>query len=72
MIRFNPLTTTQAREAKAGDTYAYNTDRRVIDILFGQLSTRFANRQGGYTQIVKSKRRIGDNAQTCIIQYLPE
>ncbi len=71
MIRYNTLTTKQAREAKAGDTYAYNTDRRVIDILFGDLGTRFASRNGGYTRIVKSQRRVGDNAQTCIIEYLP-
>jgi large subunit ribosomal protein L17 len=71
MIRYNTLTTKQAREAKAGDTSAYNTDRRVIDILFGELGTRFASRNGGYTRIVKSQRRVGDNAQTCIIEYLP-
>lgn len=70
MIRYNTLTPKQAREAKAGDTYAYNTDRQVIDILFGELGSRFASRNGGYTRIVKSQRRIGDNAQTCIIEYL--
>ena len=71
MIRYNTLTPKQAREAKEGDTSSYNTDRQVIDILFGKIGPRFATREGGYTRIVKSQRRVGDNAQTCIIEYLP-
>lgn len=70
MIRFNTLTTKEQRAAKAGDTSAYNTDRRVINTLFDDLAPRFASRNGGYTRIVKSSRRVGDNAQTCIIEYL--
>jgi large subunit ribosomal protein L17 len=72
MIRFNPLTDKEARAAKNGDTSAYNTDRNVIEKLFGNLGPRFASRNGGYTRIIKSKRRVGDNAQTCIIEYLSE
>ena len=71
MIRFNTLTPKQAREAKEGNTSSYNVDRRVIDILFGEIGTRFASRQGGYTRIVKGARRVGDNAQSCIIEFLP-
>lgn len=72
MIQFNSLTAKEARAAKKGDTAAYNTDRKVIDKLFADLGTRFSSRNGGYTRIVKGKKRIGDNAQTCIIEYLPE
>lgn len=70
MIRYNQLTPKEARLAKSGDTSAYNTDRQVIDILFGEIGTRFASRQGGYTRIVKSDKRVGDNAQNCIIEFL--
>lgn len=70
MIRFNPLTDKEERAARAGDTSAYNTDRRVIDKLFTTLGPRFADRKGGYTRIIKSCRRVGDNAQKCIIEYL--
>lgn len=70
MIRFNKLSDKEARAAKHGDTRGYNTDRVVIDILFDELGTRFAARNGGYTRIIKSSRRIGDNAQTCLIEYL--
>jgi len=72
MIRFNSLTDKEQRAAKAGDTSAYNTDRKVIDKLFGVLGVRFSSRNGGYTRIIKSARRVGDNAQKCIIEYLAE
>ncbi len=72
MIRYNTLTDKQERAARAGDTSGYNTDRKVIDKLFGVLGARFAARNGGYTRIIKSYRRKGDNAQTCIIEYLEQ
>lgn len=72
MIRFNALTTKEARAAKAGDKSAYNDDRMVIEKLFSSLGTRFATRNGGYTRIVKHNHRIGDNAQMCVIEYLSE
>lgn len=71
MIRYNPLTPKEQRAAKAGDTSAYNVDRKVIQKLEA-LGVRFAARQGGYTRIVKQYRRVGDNAERCEIQYLSE
>jgi len=70
MVRFNSLTDKEARAARKGDKSAYNTDRQVIEKLFDVLGPRFANRAGGYTRIVKGQRRIGDNAQVCVIEYL--
>lgn len=72
MIRFNTLTDKEARAARKGDKESYNDDRIVIDKLFSQLGIRFASRNGGYTRIIKSRRRVGDNAQTCVIEYLSE
>lgn len=72
MISYNALTPKEARQAKAGKKGAYNVDRKVILKLFDVLSTRFANRNGGYTRIIRSANRIGDNAPTCIIEYLPQ
>ncbi|MES2344391.1 MAG: 50S ribosomal protein L17 [Chlamydiota bacterium] len=71
MITFNSLTSKEARDAKAGDESAYNGDRKVIKKLFGGLSERFAERQGGYTRIIQKGNRVGDNASTCYIEYLP-
>lgn len=73
MIQFNSLTEKEKRAVRNGDKSSYNTDRNVIDILFGELGNRFSSRQGGYTRIIKkSDRRVGDNAQTCIIEYLAD
>jgi large subunit ribosomal protein L17 len=71
MIQFNSLTDKEERQVRAGDTSSYNTDRKVIDKLFGVLGQRFATRAGGYTRIIRSTRRVGDGAQTCFIEYLP-
>lgn len=70
MIRFNSLTPKETRAAKKGDTSAFNDDRFVIGKLFDELGPRFASREGGYTRIIKQGRRVGDNAQTCVISYL--
>jgi ribosomal protein L17 len=70
MISYNPLTSKEARAAKKGDTSAYNTDRRIIGTLFGELSQRFASRNGGYTRIIKKENRVGDAAPICIIEYI--
>lgn len=72
MIRFNTLTDKEARAARSGDISSYNTDRKVIDKLFGTLGVRFATRNGGYTRIIKGHRRKGDNSQTCIVEYLDQ
>jgi large subunit ribosomal protein L17 len=73
MISYNALTPKEARLAKSGNQKAYNTDRRVISKLFGPIAERFATRQGGYTRIVKhGDRRVGDNAETCSIEYIPQ
>lgn len=72
MISYNTLTPKEARAAKDGHTEAYNTDRRVLNKLFVELGPRFTERQGGYTRIIKGDRRVGDNAQKCIIEYITE
>lgn len=71
MVSFNPLTTKEARAAKAGNTKAYNVDRKIIGKLF-DLSKRFVHRNGGYTRIIRKDTRVGDSAPTCYIEYLPE
>lgn len=72
MISFNKLTPKEERLAREGNTQAYNDDRIVIEKLFGELGVRFAERNGGYTRIVKLGHRVGDNAETCMIEYLAE
>ena len=74
MIRFNPLTPKEARVVKQDplNPELCNGDRRVVGKLFSDLATRFAARQGGYTRIIRTGQRVGDNASTCIIEYLAQ
>ncbi|MFZ4673413.1 50S ribosomal protein L17 [bacterium] len=69
-VRFNELTTKEARAAKNGDKSSFNDDRFVIEKLMNVLGPRFKERNGGYTRIIKTANRIGDDAQMCVIQYL--
>lgn len=69
-IRYNHLSSKEARNAKGGDRSAYNHDRQIMGRLFNELGPRFKERQGGYTRIVRTKPRIGDNSEHCIIEYL--
>jgi large subunit ribosomal protein L17 len=70
MIRFNQLTSKEARAARDGDTKAYNDDRNVINELFDVIGPRFNYRNGGYTRITKGATRVGDGAQKCVIEYI--
>lgn len=70
MIRYNVLTSKDARAAKAGNKQAYNADRTLIGKLFGELGPRFVDRPGGFTRIIKKDYRQGDNAPTCYIEFL--
>ncbi len=71
MVSFNTLTPKQARLSKAGkSTDMLNNDRQVMGKLFGELSQRFAQREGGYTRIIRLGMRAGDNAPTCLLEFL--
>jgi large subunit ribosomal protein L17 len=74
MIRFNTLTPKEARHLKEHpeDTSACNGDRKVVGKLFTELAARFSTREGGYTRVVKTGQRVGDNASTCYIEYLAD
>ncbi|MCH9610429.1 MAG: 50S ribosomal protein L17 [Chlamydiales bacterium] len=71
MVRFNKLNSKEQRAAKEGDTSSYNTDRKVMGKL-DELADRFASRPGGYTRIIHKGKRVGDNADLCVIEYLSE
>lgn len=71
MVRYNTLTSQEQKKAKEGDTSAYNDDRKVISTLFENIGPRFAHRNGGYTRIIRSRKRVGDSAELCVIEYLP-
>lgn len=45
-------------------------DRATAKKLFEDLSTRFGDRNGGYTRIIKVGNRIGDNAPLSVIELV--
>ena len=61
---------------KRGDLHArrqaasYVRERDVVGKLFGEMSERYKDRSGGYTRIVKSGYRAGDNAPMSIIEFV--
>jgi len=68
-LRYNPLTSKEARLAKKGDTSLFNDDRLVINKLW-ELKERYATRAGGYTRIIRTDIRVGDNAPKCVVEYV--
>lgn len=71
-IRFNTLTSKEKRASKTGDISSHNLDRHIMEKL-SMLATRFKERKGGYTRILKlDYTRTGDGSQRAILEYLPE
>jgi large subunit ribosomal protein L17 len=64
--------------AKRGDLHARRQvarvvrDPAVVRKLFAEIGPRFAERPGGYTRILKTGFRNGDNAPLSILELLPE
>jgi len=44
--------------------------KEAIKILFGEISQKIADRPGGYTRILRTGFRLGDNAEMCIIELV--
>ncbi len=49
-----------------------DNDTGILTKLFGDLSQRFAQRNGGYTRIVRLSSRVGDNAPICVLEFLAQ
>jgi len=71
-IYVEPLLT----RAKADSThnrriiFSYLQDKEAIKEMFGVISEKIANRPGGYTRIIKLGKRVGDNAETALIELV--
>lgn len=50
--------------------FAYLGNKEAVTILFKEVATKIADRPGGYTRIIKTGNRLGDNADTCLIELV--
>jgi large subunit ribosomal protein L17 len=50
--------------------FSYLKDKAAVSELFREISPRIAERPGGYTRILRTGNRIGDNAEMCILELV--
>lgn len=55
-----------ARRAALGYIY----DKKLVHALFAQAQERYGNRNGGYTRIIRTVSRRGDNSEMAIIELV--
>jgi large subunit ribosomal protein L17 len=76
--RLRPLAERLITFAKRGDLHARRQvmtvirDKDVVHKLFAEIGPKFKTRPGGYTRIVKTVPRKGDNAPMAIIELVEE
>ena len=50
--------------------FSYLKQKEAVTELFKEVAPKIINRPGGYTRILRTGNRIGDNAETCIIELV--
>ena len=66
MITLGKKNTLASRRA----ALAYITKEDVVTKLFAEIAPKYANRNGGYTQILKIGARRGDGAEMAIVKLI--
>lgn len=50
--------------------FSYLQDKESVKVLFGEVADKVGNRPGGYTRIIKTGFRLGDNAEMCMMELV--
>jgi len=50
--------------------FSYLQDKEVVTELFREIAPKISSRNGGYTRIIKTGYRLGDNAEMCLIELV--
>lgn len=50
--------------------FAHLQNKEAVTELFREIAQKIADRNGGYTRIIKTGNRLGDNAKTCFIELV--
>ena len=66
LITKSKLDTTNSRRV----VFSYLQNKYAVTELFKEISAKVADRPGGYTRIIKTGFRQGDNAQMCFIELV--
>lgn len=63
----------RAKEDSMGNrrlVFSYLQNKYAVTELFREVAQKIADRPGGYTRILKTGNRLGDNAQMCMIELV--
>lgn len=52
--------------------YSYLLDKGVVHKLFTEIGPRYEKRPGGYTRVIRTRRRPGDAAELAVIELVEE
>ena len=60
----------QDTTASRRTVFSYLQNKEAVTELFKEIATKIADRPGGYTRILKTGNRLGDNAKMCFIELV--
>ena len=69
---FEPLITKSKDDTTNSRRVVFSNlqDKYAVTELFKEISVKIADRPGGYTRIIKTGHRLGDNAEMCFIELV--
>lgn len=50
--------------------FSYLQNKDIVSELFREVAPKIAERNGGYTRIIRTGNRLGDNAEMCLIELV--